>query len=464
MKSANRQKLSAFRQALSATSLRANPRKTKTSAALSDALQEMARRFLLVDPKDVTDTDLVAVLLAGAVEGDPTAAAAQLLSEVQNNVARVVRAEGFARRAGFSTLAHARMAAASELVRRAERRAAVEGLGDTVTGAAAAYRVARAFVGGPTEQVGALFFDRRLRLLGFRILSTGAQSYSIIDPREVVITALEMRANSVILVHNHPSGEPDPSKADDQATEKVYKALKSLDMDLVDHIILGRGDETYSYTESGRLNVIAARHNPSTARRTHPALWERVKTEVTASSKGGRPGQWSARKAQFAVAEYKARGGGYVGPKTPDNSLVRWTKEEWRTRSGLPSLETGERYLPTRALAALTAEEYAATSKRKRAGMRRGQQFVPQPESVAMKTAKYRRNGPNPRTVTQVTKAAREALGDPTIELQRGEEYFYVLYGKYGMTEGFSYGCRVSDFPMDRWIRDIQEAVEEDKK
>jgi hypothetical protein len=201
------------------------------------------------------------------------------------------------------------------------------------------------------------------------------------------------------------------------------------------------------------------RHNPKTARRTDPAIWERIVAEVTASDKGGRPGQWSARKAQFAVALYKQRGGGYIGPKTPDNALTKWTREEWRTRSGLPSLETGERYLPARAITALTASEYAATSKRKRAGMRRGQQFIPQPESVAMKTSKYRRNPPNPRTVTQVTKAAREALGDPNLEFVRGDGYFYVLYGETGMTDGFAYGGRVSAQSLDRWVREIREAI-----
>ena len=84
------------------------------------------------------------------------------------------------------------------------------------------------------------------------------------------------------------------------------------------------------------------RHNPATARRTDPALWERIVAEVTASDKGGRPGQWSARKAQLAVALYQKRGGGYVGPKTPDNALAKWTREQWRTRSGRPSLVTGE--------------------------------------------------------------------------------------------------------------------------
>jgi hypothetical protein len=134
------------------------------------------------------------------------------------------------------------------------------------------------------------------------------------------------------------------------------------------------------------------RSNGKSAQRDDPALWERVKAEVTRGSKGGRPGQWSARKAQMAVRLYKERGGGYIGPRDPDNSLTRWTEQDWRTRSGEPSLVTGERYLPSDALADLTPSEYAATTRAKRAGMLRGEQYVDQPERIARKTAKHRRN------------------------------------------------------------------------
>jgi hypothetical protein len=130
-----------------------------------------------------------------------------------------------------------------------------------------------------------------------------------------------------------------------------------------------------------------------TAARTKPALWERVKAEVTRGSRGGKPGQWSARKAQLAVAEYKKRGGGYRGRKSSDNALAKWTREEWRTKSGKPSLETGERYLPAKAIKALSASEYAATTRAKRAGLERGEQFTSQPEKIAKKTKRYRRNG-----------------------------------------------------------------------
>jgi hypothetical protein len=127
-----------------------------------------------------------------------------------------------------------------------------------------------------------------------------------------------------------------------------------------------------------------------TAEKTDPKLWEKVKQEVTASDKGGKPGQWSARKAQMAVHEYKEEGGGYKGKKSADNHLVQWGDEDWGTKSGKPSGETGERYLPKKAREALSAEEYRRTTRKKRADSRKGRQFSAQPEDVAKKTASYR--------------------------------------------------------------------------
>lgn len=155
----------------------------------------------------------------------------------------------------------------------------------------------------------------------------------------------------------------------------------------------------------------------TSAMRTDPELWEEVKAEVTRGSKGGLPGQWSARKAQLAVALYRSRGGDYYGPKSPYNALAKWTREKWRTKSGRPSLETGERYLPSAAIAALTPAEYAATTRAKRAGMKKGQQFVPQPEAVAKKVGRYRRNPRDPQTDTP---AFRRWFGDSRVVDVRG--------------------------------------------
>ncbi len=76
--------------------------------------------------------------------------------------------------------------------------------------------------------------------------------------------------------------------------------------------------------------------------------------------------------------------------KAPQKSLKDWTAQKWRTKSGQPSSKTGERYLPEAAIKALTPAEYAATSKAKRAGKAKGQQFVKQPAKIAAKTARYR--------------------------------------------------------------------------
>jgi hypothetical protein len=128
----------------------------------------------------------------------------------------------------------------------------------------------------------------------------------------------------------------------------------------------------------------------TTAERDDPALWEKVKQEVTDGGKGGEPGEWSARKAQLAVAEYKRRGGGYVGGKDPHNSLHEWSEEKWDTKSGQPSGETHERYLPEKAREALSDEEYRRTTAKKRADTRRGKQFSAQPKDVAAKTRPFR--------------------------------------------------------------------------
>jgi GNAT superfamily N-acetyltransferase len=169
-----------------------------------------------------------------------------------------------------------------------------------------------------------------------------------------------------------------------------------------------------------KLDARKAKKNPgsTSAVRTDPELWEEVKAEVTRGSRGGLPGQWSARKAQMSVALYQDRGGGYIGPKSPRNALAKWTREQWRTKSGRPSLETGERYLPAAAIAALTPAEYAATSRAKRAGMRKGEQFVPQPGRIAEKVKRYRRN------------PDAEAYSHDEGEHGTGEQVVGVLHGE----------------------------------
>ena len=71
-------------------------------------------------------------------------------------------------------------------------------------------------------------------------------------------------------------------------------------------------------------------------------------------------------------------------------SLKNWSKQKWRTKSDKPSSKTGERYLPSAAIKALSSSEYARTSAAKRKGKAQGKQFVKQPKSIANKVRKYR--------------------------------------------------------------------------
>lgn len=127
----------------------------------------------------------------------------------------------------------------------------------------------------------------------------------------------------------------------------------------------------------------------TSAKKTNPEKWNRIVASVKAGTKGGDPGEWSARKAQLATQQYKSSGGGYVGPKSSDNSLAKWTDQKWRTSDGKPS-EGKKRYLPDKAWSALSPAEKASTNRAKAAGNKAGKQFVAQPKTIAAKTKGFR--------------------------------------------------------------------------
>ncbi|MEO1642018.1 MAG: aspartate-semialdehyde dehydrogenase [Pseudomonadota bacterium] len=135
----------------------------------------------------------------------------------------------------------------------------------------------------------------------------------------------------------------------------------------------------------------------ASAKKTDPDLWEEVKDEYMESDKGGEPGQWSARKAQLAVQEYKRRGGGYVddGPDQEDTDLHKWTEEDWGTKSGDESADSGERYLPEKVRMLLTEDEYRRSTEKKKSDSHDGdEQFSDQPDDVREKVAHIKEHGP----------------------------------------------------------------------
>jgi HAD superfamily hydrolase (TIGR01662 family) len=112
---------------------------------------------------------------------------------------------------------------------------------------------------------------------------------------------------------------------------------------------------------------------------------------------GTKAGQWSARKAQALTEQYEEamKGKGKSPYKSSQRtksqkSLKRWGDKKWRTKSGQDSSKTGERYLPEKAIKALTDEEYKKTSAKKRQDTKKGKQFSDQPKDIAKKVKKYR--------------------------------------------------------------------------
>ena len=113
---------------------------------------------------------------------------------------------------------------------------------------------------------------------------------------------------------------------------------------------------------------------------TDPDLREKIKEEIKESDKGGRPGQWSARKSQLLTREYEKRGGGYTGDKDESQkNLEKWTDEEWQTQEGDTKARSGDetaRYLPKEAWEKMSDEEKKETEEKKREGSKQGQQHV----------------------------------------------------------------------------------------
>lgn len=104
------------------------------------------------------------------------------------------------------------------------------------------------------EQMICMMLDTKNRLLGEEIISKGTVNASLVSPRDLLLHALKYRAVYIIIVHNHPSGNPTPSKADILFTQRIYHVCAIADIPLLDHLIIG--DHTYfSFREEGILSA-----------------------------------------------------------------------------------------------------------------------------------------------------------------------------------------------------------------
>ncbi len=146
---------------------------------------------------------------------------------------------------------------------------------------------------------------------------------------------------------------------------------------------------------------------------TDPELRDRIKEQILVGNKGGKPGQWSARKAQMVATEYEHRGGGYKHERTEaQEHLHEWTEEKWTTSDGKPAQrnDVTKRYLPEKAWEQLSDSEKKATDKKKVRGSKAGKQFVPNTQkAAAARSSAESKAEPTPKHTPAKKSAAKKS-------------------------------------------------------
>ncbi|MBP5281775.1 MAG: DNA repair protein RadC, partial [Lachnospiraceae bacterium] len=222
------------------------------------ANQEMPyEKFLRFGPQSLTEGELLAIILRTGTKEKP---ALELANEVLD-LGRFPRKgllglhdlslEELMRVKGIGEVKAVKLKSITELAMRISRSAAQEGLNLNDSETVANYFM-ETLRHRKTECVYLVSVDAKSRVLDERMISEGSVNKSLINPREIFLTALRAQAVSVILVHNHPSGDPTPSNLDKQVTQTLVRLGRELNIPVLDHVIIG-DKQFYSFRMEGEL-------------------------------------------------------------------------------------------------------------------------------------------------------------------------------------------------------------------
>jgi DNA repair protein RadC len=210
--------------------------------------------------KALSDSELLAMILRSGPPGiDVVTMSSDLLSEA-GSLIRLLSwtAADFKKVKGIGTVKSLQLLAVMEFARRIlTEDDSVETIFDTPEVVANHFRTLIA--GEEIERFWALCLDRKNRLIKRIEVTVGTASSCLVHPREVFKEAIRLSASAIIAVHNHPSGDPAPSRADIQVTRQLREAAKIIGIDLLDHIVLGQkskdpqGRGLYSFNEAGLI-------------------------------------------------------------------------------------------------------------------------------------------------------------------------------------------------------------------
>lgn len=219
--------------------------------AVTDRPREKLERL---GPQGLGDNELLALVIG---HGLRDRGALELANEVLHTFGSLHaltrrRPNDLRRVRGLGAAKAARVLAAVELGRRTVVRGAPDRMRFLAAPQVAEFLAPR-YGAAPVERFGVLLLDTRCRLLKVTLVSTGTIDSSFADPRDVFREAILGGAATIILFHNHPSGDPCPSPDDDKLTERFRDAGKLLGLDVLDHIILA-DNRYYSYREAKKLS------------------------------------------------------------------------------------------------------------------------------------------------------------------------------------------------------------------
>lgn len=204
--------------------------------------------------KELSDAELLAVILrTGTIQRTSLQTAQQLLRGGEGNLLNLVNLtiEEMQEIPGIGQVKAAQMKCVAELAMRIARTKRAVKISLNQPESVAGYYM-ETLRHESKEKLLLAMFDAKCNLLGDEVISVGTVNHSLVSPREVFLKALQYKAVHIVMLHNHPSGDPTPSEADKLVTKRIAACGEMMDILLADHIIIG--DNSYiSFREKGLL-------------------------------------------------------------------------------------------------------------------------------------------------------------------------------------------------------------------
>ena len=203
--------------------------------------RRLRARFLRAGREAVDDRDLLELLLSGLPSVDDAAALAASLLDMFGTAPRALaaRPDRLRRVAGLSEDAIAVLKAAEALGIRMARTEVPDSVRPSFGSYDKVIEYCRTLAGHrEVEEFRILYLNRKNRLIADECLQKGSVCHTPVYPREICIRCLELQASAIIALHPHPAGDPEPSRADIDMTNRIRDALKTIEVTLLDHVII----------------------------------------------------------------------------------------------------------------------------------------------------------------------------------------------------------------------------------